>query len=83
MRPYLLANGKALHLVRKEFDGTRTRIRWEVSHDSGRSWSAPRTVADTEDASDHPLLVAYEDCTYLSWLTRNEGYRLIPLEARP
>ena len=83
MRPYLLANGKALHLVWKEFDGTRTRIRWEVSHDSGRSWSAPRTVADTEDASDHPLLVAYEDCTYLSWLTRNEGYRLIPLEARP
>ncbi|HKU97781.1 MAG TPA: sialidase family protein [Vineibacter sp.] len=82
-RPYLLANGKALHLVWKEFDGTRTRIRWEVSHDSGRSWNAPRTVADTEDASDHPLLVAYKDRTYLSWLTRNEGYRLIPLEVRP
>jgi hypothetical protein len=82
-RPYLLANGKALHLVWKEFDGSRTRIRWEVSLDSGRSWSAPRTVADTEDASDHPLLVADKDHSYLSWLTKNEGYRLIPLEARP
>lgn len=82
-RPYLLADGKALHLVWKEFDGIRTRIRWEVSLDSGRSWSASRTIADTEDASDHPLLVAHNDRTYLSWLTRNEGYRLIPLEAHP
>ncbi|OYW95995.1 MAG: glycosyl hydrolase, partial [Pseudomonadales bacterium 32-61-5] len=57
-RPYLLANGTALHLVWKEFDGTKSTVRWQVSHDSGRTWSDPRTVADTSDASDHPLLVA-------------------------
>lgn len=78
-RPYLLADGTALHLVWKEFDGNKVAVRWQVSTDSGRSWSAARTVAETADASDHPLLVAREGRAYLSWLTRNEGYRLIPL----
>ena len=39
-RPYLLANGSALHLVWKEFDGDKVAVRWQVSHDSGRHWSA-------------------------------------------
>jgi len=82
-RPYLLANGTALHLVWKEFDGTKSTVRWQVSHDSGRTWSDPRTVADTEDASDHPLLVATAGRAYLSWLTKADGYRLIPLEDQP
>ncbi len=82
-RPYLLANGNALHLVWKEFDGTKSMVRWQVSHDSGRTWSDPRTVADTEDASDHPLLVANAGRAYLSWLTKADGYRLIPLEDQP
>jgi hypothetical protein len=82
-RPYLLANGPALHLVWKEFDGTKALVRWQVSHDSGRTWSAVRTVADTDDASDHPLLVAHAGRAYLSWLTKAQGYRLIPLEDQP
>ena len=82
-RPYLLANGSALHLVWKEFDGDKVAVRWQVSHDSGRQWSPPRTVAETADASDHPLLVADRQRAYLSWLTKNEGYRLIPLGDQP
>ncbi|WP_422000817.1 exo-alpha-sialidase [Reyranella sp.] len=82
-RPFLLANGPALHLVWKEFNGERTAVRWQASRDSGRTWSAPRTVADTGDASDHPLLVAHAGRAYLSWLTEQEGYRLIPLEEQP
>ncbi len=82
-RPHLLANGQALHLVWKEFDGTKVAVRWQVSHDSGRQWSAARTIAETEDASDHPLLVADKQRTYLSWLTKVEGYRLIPLGDQP
>ncbi len=39
----------------------------------------PITV--TADASDHPLLVARGPRAYLSWLTKLEGYRLIPLGA--
>jgi hypothetical protein len=82
-RPYLLANGQALHLVWKEFDGAKVAVRWQVTHDSGRQWSEARTVAETSDESDHPLLVADKQQTYLSWLTRKEGYRLIPLAAQP
>jgi hypothetical protein len=79
-RPYLLADGNLLHLVWKEFDGTRSSVKWQVSGDSGKTWSAARTIADTDDASDHPLLVAHKGRAYLSWLTKMEGYRLIPLE---
>ncbi len=82
-RPYLLADGRTLHLVWKEFDGTKAQVRWQVSHDSGRQWSEARTVADTADASDHPLLVAHDGRVYLSWLTKSEGYRLIRLEDQP
>ncbi len=82
-RPYLLANGSALHLVWKEFDGDKVVVRWQVSRDSGKQWSETRTVAETADASDHPLLVADKQRTYLSWLTKNEGYRLIPLGDQP
>jgi two-component system, OmpR family, response regulator len=33
----------------------------------------------TADASDHPLLVGNGRSVFLSWLTRREGYRLLPL----
>ena len=66
----------------KEFDGNKSVVHWQLSRDSGRHWSDTRTVAETADASDHPLLVAHDGHAYLSWLTKNEGYRLIPLEDR-
>jgi hypothetical protein len=82
-RPYLLASGPDLHLVWKEFDGNKVAVRWQVSQDSGRQWSEARTIAETADASDHPLLVADRQRAYLSWLTKVEGYRLIPLGDQP
>lgn len=82
-RPFVLSNGNALHLVWKEFDGTKSLVRWQVSSDGGRQWTEPSTVADTADASDHPLLAAHAGKAYLSWLTRSEGYRLIPLGEQP
>ncbi len=51
----------------------------QMSHDNGKSWSAPRVVAQTLDASDHPELIAHKGAVYLSWLTHKEGYRLMPL----
>ena len=78
-RPYLMADGATVHLVWKEFDGNKVVVRWQVSTDSGRNWSTPMTVAETGDASDHPLLVGRNGQAYLSWLTKNEGYRLIAL----
>lgn len=78
-RPFILADEHAVWLVWKEFDGERTRVMAQISRDDGTSWSAPRSVAETGDASDHPLLIARAGKVYLSWLTKQEGYRLIEL----
>jgi hypothetical protein len=79
--PYLLATKTGLWLVWKEFDGEVTTVPAMVSHDDGRSWSTPRIIARTEDASDHPLLVADKTHAYLSWQSKADGYRLIDLES--
>jgi hypothetical protein len=81
-RPYVLAAGSVVYLAYKSFDGTKTSIDLMTSRDFGRTWSKPRVVATTSDASDHPLLIANGATAYLSWLTLKEGYRLIPLESQ-
>ena len=78
--PYIAAAGDALYLVWKHFDGERTTVRLVVSRDQGASWSPGRVVADTVDASDHPLLVSRGGAVWLSWHTGREGLRIIPLD---
>ncbi|WP_330083513.1 sialidase family protein [Methylocystis iwaonis] len=77
--PVVLAAKGRLYRVWKEFDGTTTTIPLQLSRDGGKSWSAPKILAQTDDASDHPELVAYKGAAYLSWVTHKEGYRLLPL----
>ncbi|ULO22828.1 sialidase family protein [Methylocystis sp. SB2] len=77
--PTLVAAKGRLYRVWKEFDGATTTIAMQMSRDNGKSWSAPRVVAQTLDASDHPELIAHNGAAYLSWLTHKEGYRLMPL----
>jgi hypothetical protein len=79
-RPYLLASGHTVRLVWKEFDGEVTVVKHMVSVDDGASWSAPVELASTADASDHPLLASAGGRSFLSWMTRAEGYRLLPLD---
>jgi hypothetical protein len=78
----LVSAGDALWLAWKEFDGEQTTVP-VMSHDDGSTWSSPEIVADTADESDHPLLAADGTRAFLSWQTRSEGYRLIPLESTP
>ena len=82
-RPYVLAGPDGVTLAYKAFDGERTTVEVMTSRDSGASWSAPREAAATSDDSDHPELLSDGKRVYLSWLTRKDGYRLIPLEERP
>jgi hypothetical protein len=81
-RPYIFAAGKATWLAWKEFDGENSVVMAMVSQDDGATWSKPKSVAQTAAASDHPLMVGLGDRVYISWLTRAEGYRLIPIESR-
>src|ERR1041384_2260659 len=78
-RPALLAQGHRVWLAWKEFDGQATRVKLIVSVDDGVNWGAAETVAATADASDHPLLLSDGRGVFLSWLTKKEGYRLLPL----
>jgi hypothetical protein len=80
-RPFLLAAQDFLWLAWKEFDGERTTVLMIVSRDAGRTWSNPKPMGETANASDHPLLVTNGTQVFLSWQTRAEGYRLLPLEA--
>lgn len=77
--PAILAVGPRLLLAWKAFNGEKTAIELIESTDGGRHWSAPRAVASTIAASDHPQLVAWRGAAYLSWVSEAEGYRLIPL----
>ena len=79
-RPFVLATSGVVWLAWKEFDGERSVVSTRMSRDNGVTWSTPQAVAVTDDASDHPLLIADGGKVYLSWLTHHEGYRLIALE---
>lgn len=81
-RPYVYTLNGRVWLAWKEFDGDATSVRIASSADGGQTWSAPRTLATTDDYSDHPLLVSDGRTVYLSWMTKHEGYRLMPVEAQ-
>ncbi len=81
-RPQVLAGaGQNVWRAWKEFDGHATTLQLQHSKDSGASWGNAMEVAKTHGASDHPQLLADGDSVYLSWLTREEGYRLTKLPA--
>jgi hypothetical protein len=82
-RPYVLANGGAVWLVWKEFDGAQSTVNGMISRDDGATWSARKVLAHTAEDSDHPLLIAAKGQAYLSWMTQKEGYRLMQLEDMP
>ena len=76
-RPYLLVAGKSVWLVWKEFDGHKTIVYMKNSWDDGKTWTESSALAETAAYSDHPLLIHRDKQVFLSWLTRDEGYRLI------
>jgi hypothetical protein len=82
-RPYVLAGPRGTTIAWKEFDGEKTTVNVMTSHDDGQNWSKPVTVAATTDTSDHPLLVSDGQKTYLSWMTKADGYRIQPIEFEP
>jgi len=75
--PYVLSLGSHVYLVWKEFDGESTGILVMISSDGGKSWSAAKKLVGTSDVSDWPMLISENNRAYLSWNSKNEGYRLI------
>jgi hypothetical protein len=82
-RPYVLAGSHQTAMVWKEFDGEKTTVNLMTSHDDGATWSVPKTISSTTDSSDHPLLVSDGRRSYLSWMTKADGYRFQSIEDEP
>lgn len=82
-RPYVIAGAREAAMVWKEFDGERTTVNLMTSHDDGATWSTPKAIASTTDTSDHPLLVSDGRRSYLSWMTKADGYRIQPIGDEP
>lgn len=78
-RPFVISGPHGIAMVWKEFDGERTTVNLMTSGDDGETWTRPRVVAETGDTSDHPLLVTDGRRTYLSWMTKADGYHFIPI----
>jgi hypothetical protein len=75
--PDVLSLGQRVFVAWKEFDGKEATVREIHSTDGGRTWSAPRRLAATSGASDHPFLIGGQGKAYLSWQTEKDGLRLI------
>jgi hypothetical protein len=82
-RPYVIAGLSETAMVWKEFDGEKTTVNLMTSHDDGATWSTPKVISSTTDTSDHPLLVSDGRRSYLSWMTKADGYRIQPIEDEP
>ena len=82
-RPYVIAGPREAAMVWKEFDGEKTTVNLMTSHDDGATWSTPKAIASTTDTSDHPLLVSDGRSSYLSWMTKADGYRFQSIEVEP
>lgn len=79
-RADVMAPGKQVALVWKEFDGVKTRIEIMHSKDGGGNRSAPKIAAETSAQSGHPALINNGKRIFLSWNSADTGYRLIPID---
>jgi hypothetical protein len=77
--PFLLGSSGTVYLAWMEVDGRESIVRIQQSPDGGGRWSPPITLARGASGADHPLLVKRGEEVFLSWFTRDAGYRLMPL----
>lgn len=77
--PTLLAAGENVWLVWREKDAGKSQVWLMKSSDEGRSWDAPKMMADVSGVADYPLLLQNGKTLFLVWNTAGEGLKIIPL----
>lgn len=79
--PDVMAKGKRVVLIWTEFDGNKTQLLLMQSNDSGQTWLPAKAIAETTDEADFPFLLSNNNNAglFVSWNSKNEGYRLIPV----
>lgn len=79
MNPRVAVSGTTVTLAWQEFRDRRIRILARRSEDNGDTWGAARELASTAGAADRAELITGPQGSFVSWNTRAEGYRLIPV----
>jgi len=77
--PHVLSHAKEVYLVWLEFDGQQNWLAAMRSADAGLTWSAPARLAESASDMDSPFLHRHGDKIYVSFTTKADGLRLIPL----
>ncbi len=74
--PTLLSQGHHVVLAWTEFDGEKSQLIAMQSVDSGQTWNAPKTLAESKSAADRPVaLLGRDKGIVIYWNTREEGFR--------
>lgn len=74
-----MAKGKRIFLTWTEFDGNKSQLLLMQSNDRGRTWQPAKTIAESAAEVDYPFLLSNNEHIFVSWNSKNEGYRLIPV----
>jgi hypothetical protein len=77
--PDIMAKGKHVTLTWTEFDGSKTQLLIMQSNDGGQTWLPAQAIAESTAEADFPFLLSNNERVFVSWNSKNEGYRLIPL----
>ena len=77
--PDVIAQGEHVVLAWTEFDGLKTHLIVLQSNDGGENWSKPQSLAEIAAEADFPFLLSKNRDIFVSWNSKSEGYRLIPL----
>ena len=77
--PDILAQGKHVILTWTEYDGIKTQLLVMQSTDGGQTWSPAKSIAESASGTDFPFLLSNARGDFVSWNSKHEGYRLIPL----
>lgn len=78
--PDIMARGKHIILTWTEFDGDKTQLLIMQSSNGGQTWSPAKPIAESTNKTASPFLLTHAQRVFVSWNTKKEGYRLIPLD---
>ncbi len=78
-RPQIFSHNDLILFAWKVIEQEKTKLQLKISNDNGNNWSETITLASTEAASDHPLLLSHNNEFFISWWTEAEGFQLIPV----
>ncbi|MGR9012569.1 MAG: sialidase family protein [Gammaproteobacteria bacterium] len=77
--PDVMAIGKHVTVTWTEFDGTKTQLLVMQSNDGGQTWLPAKSIAESTTEVDFPFLLSNNGEVFVSWNSKHEGYRLIPV----